>query len=158
MNTGPGISVRKITDGDLRTPILKSLLPNASMRDIAALDSDGSASLSIVRGEEVVGMASIKADGELMAFVADSHRRQGIAATACHLAIRHGFASMHLDRVYARARIGSSGERLARRIGLHEYDRRLPEVFLDLSKPDWLRRETELAAGSSDDPSTKEPV
>jgi RimJ/RimL family protein N-acetyltransferase len=132
------ISVHDVTVDDLRTPVLSALLHQATLDEVAELDRDGSATLSILRDQTVVGMACLKADGEIMACVAKPHTQQGIATEACRLVLRRAFESKQLERVYARARIGTNGEKLARRLGLREYNRDKEEVFLALSRDQWV--------------------
>jgi hypothetical protein len=136
MEATDAVSVRRVTEEDLNSPALQEVFP-VTMKAIAELDEDGSVSLTILLGTHVAGLASLKADGEIMAVIAQNYRRRGVATAALRLGMARAFDSMSLGRIYARARIGTGGEALARRLGLREYDRAKGEVFFELSKADW---------------------
>ena len=123
------VSMRPLEPADLRS--LNGIAPEVAAAAAMLVDTGSGWASRILADDVLAGIATLTPDGEVTVYLEPKFQRLRVGTTVLASVISRA-RTAQLPRVHARARSGSGGAALARKVGLQEVGETGGEVFFEL--------------------------
>lgn len=108
-------------------------IPQQVVRAVQSLVETGSGWASRIFVDDVLaGFVTLTPDGEVALYLKPEFQRRGVGTAVLKKTIQNGLKA-GLQRIHAKARVGSGGAALARKVGLQQIREDGYEVFFELT-------------------------